>query len=73
LAQHDKSNVVPGAWIQVLAHNAYPDHGKYGKSVVIHGGKNVSADDPTLETYFFPKVAPLMEKAIQKGDKSKWP
>jgi len=96
-AQHERSNVVPGARIQVLAHNAYPDHGKYadrldraiasgmpfvveedlawldGKSVVIHGAKNASADDPTLETYFFPKVAPLMEQALQSGDKSKWP
>ena len=96
-AQHGRSNFTPGARIEVLAHNAYPDHGKYadrldraiasgmpfvveedlawlnGKSVVIHGAKNASADDPTLETYFFPKVAPLMEKALQSGDKSKWP
>jgi hypothetical protein len=96
-AQHGRSNFAPGARIEVLAHNAYPDHGKYadrldrviasgmpfvveedlawlnGKSVVIHGAKNASADDPTLETYFFPKVAPLMEKALQSGDKSKWP
>jgi len=95
--QHERSNFAPGTRIQMLAHNAYPDHGKYadrldraiasgmpfvveedlawldGRSVVIHGAKNASADDPTLETYFFPKVAPLMEKALQSSDKSKWP
>lgn len=93
-AQH---NVEPAARLQVLAHNAYPDHGKYadrldraiatgtpfvveedlawidGKSLLIHGSKNASADDPTLETYFFPKIAPLMEKALKSGDKSAWP
>lgn len=87
----------PGARLQMLAHNAYPDHGKYadrldraiasgtpfvveedlawvdGKSLVIHGAKNASAADPTLETYFFPKVKPLMEKALQSGDKRHWP
>lgn len=96
-AQNKSSNVVPGARIQMLAHNAYPDHGKYadrldraissgmpfvveedlawldGRSVVIHGAKNMSVDDPTLETYFFPKVQPLMEKAMRSHDKSKWP
>jgi hypothetical protein len=44
-----------------------------GKSLLIHGAKNASADDPTLESYFFPKVAPAMESAIRSGDKSKWP
>jgi hypothetical protein len=96
-AQLGHSNVQPAARIQVLAHNAYPDHGKYadrldraiaagtpfvveedlawmeGKSLLIHGSKNASADDPTLETYFFPKIAPLMEKALKGGDKSAWP
>ncbi|QHN02597.1 hypothetical protein FTO74_03830 [Granulicella sp. WH15] len=96
-AQHEAHNVAPGVRTQVLAHNAYPDHGKYedrldralasgmplaieedlawldGRSVVIHGAKNASAQDPTLESYLFPKVRPLMEKAMQSGDKSKWP
>jgi hypothetical protein len=87
----------PGSRIQVLAHNAYPDHGKYadrldravaagvpfvveedlawinGQSLLIHGAKNASADDPTLETYFFPKVKPVIEKALQQGDKKNWP
>ena len=29
-----------------------------GKSLLIHGAKNASADDPTLDSYFFPKVKP---------------
>ena len=44
-----------------------------GKSLEIHGAKNASADDPTLETYFFPRVKPIIEKALQSGDKKNWP
>lgn len=44
-----------------------------GKSVEIHGAKNVSADDPTLDTYFFSKVRPIMEKALKEGNKGNWP
>ncbi len=88
-AAKTKDPVAPGARIQMLAHNAYPDHGKYtdrldraiaagvpfaveqdlawvnSRSLIIHGKKNVGGDDPTLETYFFPKVQPLMEKAMK--------
>jgi hypothetical protein len=91
------SSYAPGARIQLLAHNAYPDHGKYadrldhaiaagvpfvveedlawidGKSLLIHGAKNAGSSDPTLETYFFPKVKPIMEKALQDGDQTQWP
>jgi hypothetical protein len=87
----------PGSRIVVLAHNAYPDHGKYGdrldrvigigqpfvveqdlswiegKSLMIHGAKNVGSDDPSLESYFFPKVKPMMEKALRDGNKGNWP
>jgi len=44
-----------------------------GKSLEIHGAKNVSSDDPTLDTYFFPKVKPIMEKALKEGNKGNWP
>src|ERR1700721_4345238 len=44
-----------------------------GKSLEIHGAKNSSGDDPTLETYFFPKVKPIMEKALKEGNKGNWP
>lgn len=94
-AQH--SPLAPGARTVMLAHNAYPDHGKYsdrldralssgqpfaveedlswtdGKSLMIHGAKNVGGDDPSLESYFFPKVQPVIEKALKEGNKSKWP
>ena len=87
----------PGSRVQVLAHNAYPDHGKYadrldralaigapfvveedlawveGRSLLIHGAKNLTPDDPTLESYFFPKVRPMMEKALKDGNKGNWP
>jgi len=87
----------PGSRTLMLAHNAYPDHGKFaeridqalatghpviveqdlswidGKSLMIHGAKNASGDDPSLETYFFPKVKPIIEKALKEGNKGNWP
>jgi hypothetical protein len=92
-----KNTFVPGSRTVVLAHNAYPDHGKYGdrldrviaagqpfvveedlswidgKSLMIHGAKNVGSDDPSLDSYFFPKIKPLMEKALKEGNKGNWP
>jgi hypothetical protein len=92
-----RNTYVPGSRIVVLAHNAYPDHGKYGdrldrvietgrpfvveqdlswidgKSLMIHGAKNVGSDDPSLDSYFFPKIKPLMEKALKEGNKENWP
>lgn len=44
-----------------------------GRSLLIHGGKNATADDPTLESYFIPKVKPIMEKALKDGNKGNWP
>jgi len=44
-----------------------------GRSLEIHGAKNVGSDDPTLETYFFPRVKPIMEKALREGNKGNWP
>jgi hypothetical protein len=44
-----------------------------GRSLEIHGSKNASGDDPTLETYFFPKVKPIVEKALKEGNKGNWP
>jgi len=44
-----------------------------GRSLEIHGAKNSSGDDPTLETYFFPKVKPIVEKALKEGNKGNWP
>jgi hypothetical protein len=44
-----------------------------GRSLMIHGAKNVAADDPTLESYFFPKVKPIVEQALKEGNKGNWP
>lgn len=95
-AKVSSSPVAPGARTLMLAHNAYPDQGKYadrldraiaagvpfvveqdlvwvdGKSLLIHNAK-ASADAPTLETYFFPKVQPIIEKALKAGNKGDWP
>jgi hypothetical protein len=44
-----------------------------GKSLVIHNPKVASADSPTLESYFFPKIKPIIEKALNEGNKGNWP
>jgi len=44
-----------------------------GKSLMIHGAKNVSGEDPTLDSYFIPRVRPLIEKALKEGNKGNWP
>jgi len=91
------STFAPGARTLVLAHNAYPDEGKYadrldrviaagvpfvveedlvwvnGRSLLIHNEKAANAESPTLESYFFPKVAPIVEKALKDGNKGNWP
>jgi hypothetical protein len=97
LAAGPTNTFAPGSRVQVLSHNAFPDHGKYsdrldrtlaaglptaveedlawvdGKSLLIHGAKAAGSDDPTLESYFFPKVKPIVEKALKDGNKGNWP
>jgi hypothetical protein len=91
------SPFVPGARTMMLAHNAYPEDGKFGdrldrvisagvpfvveedliwvngRSLIIHNEKAAQADSPTLESYFFPRVAPIIEKALKDGNKGNWP
>ena len=97
LAAGPTNTFTPGSRVQVLSHNAFPDHGKYGdrldralaaglptaieqdlawvdgKSLLIHGPRAVGTDDPTLESYFIPKVKPIIEKALKDGNKGNWP
>lgn len=97
VAPQAATNYIPGSRVQILSHNAFPDHGKYanrldraiavgtpfaaeqdlgwveGRSLLIHGPKAASADDPTIESYFFAKVAPIVEKALKEGNKGNWP
>lgn len=46
-----------------------------GQSVLAHGLKHASltGGNPTLESYFFPKVKPVIEKALAEGNKGNWP
>jgi hypothetical protein len=97
LAAGPTNTYAPGSRIQVLSHNAFPDHGRWadrldrtlnsglpvameedlawvdGKSLLIHGAKAVGSDDPTLESYFFTKVKPVIDKALKDGNKGNWP
>lgn len=44
-----------------------------GRSLLIHNEKAAGPDSPTLESYFFPKVKPIIEKALHDGNKGNWP
>lgn len=95
IAKVGNTSFTPGSRMQILAHNAYPDHEKYGdrldraiasgvpfvveedlawidgKSLLIHGTKNVSSsDDPTLDSYFFPKCGPSWKRHCRKTTKN---
>ena len=91
------SPVRPSARTLVLAHNAYPDQGKYadrldralaagtplvieqdlvwaqGRSLMVHNAKFAADDSPTLDSYFFPRVKVVVEKALRDGNKGNWP
>jgi hypothetical protein len=97
IAATKTSTFSPGSRTLMLAHNAYPDGGKYGdrldraisagvpfvveedlvwvegKSLLIHAASAAGTDSPTLESYFFPKVKPIMEQALRDGNKGNWP
>jgi hypothetical protein len=44
-----------------------------GRSLIIHNAKAATPDSPTLDSYFFPKVKPIVEKAMKDGNKGNWP
>jgi hypothetical protein len=35
--------------------------------------KNLTGDEPDISHYFFPKVRPMVEKALKSGDRKNWP
>jgi hypothetical protein len=43
-----------------------------GRSVVSHGAP-LTGTEPTLETHFFERLAPVMRAALEKPDPSRWP
>jgi hypothetical protein len=44
-----------------------------GKSLEIHAANLAADDSPTMDNFFFPKVAPMVEKALKEGNKGDWP
>lgn len=42
-------------------------------SVVGHEQAMVTGQDPTLETYFFDRIRPIVERAIQENHRAEWP
>src|SRR5215469_550603 len=48
-----------------------PKTGK-SESLVAHG-EPVTGHEPTMEHYFFDRVRPVVEKALQEGNRGNWP
>jgi hypothetical protein len=65
------STGTPLAIEQDLAWYTDPHTGK-SWSVVTHG-EGISGHEPTMEQYFFTRVQPIVEKALQDGNKGNWP
>src|SRR6202012_3108770 len=61
----------PVAIEQDVAWYVDPATGK-GHPVVSHSEKT-SSSDPTLQNYFFEHVRPIIEEALTKNDRSRWP
>ena len=41
-------------------------------SIVSHGGR-ARGDEPTMDKYFFERIRPMMEHALQEGNRGDWP
>lgn len=61
----------PLAIEQDLGWYAGPGTGKTW-SVVTHGNP-ITGEEPTMEQYFFARVRPMIEKALQDGNRGDWP
>ena len=61
----------PLAIEQDLAWHTDPKTG-HSWSVVTHG-EPTYGNEPTMDQYFFERVRPIVEKALQQGDQGNWP
>lgn len=62
---------LPVAIEQDLAWYVDPRTGQ-GRSVLIHGEKP-KGDEPNMRDYFFERVRPIVEKALQENRRDRWP
>ncbi len=62
---------VPIAVEQDLVWYTDPESGE-PHSIVSHG-KPFTGEEPSIEDYFFETVRPLVERALEDGDRSEWP
>jgi hypothetical protein len=65
------STGLPVAIEQDLAWHTDPKTGR-SWSVVTHGDPTYG-NEPTMETYFFERVRPIVEKALKEGNHGNWP
>ncbi len=62
---------LPLAIEQDLAWYVDPATGQ-GRSVLIHGGKP-NGTEPNMRDYFFERIRPIVEKALKKNQRDRWP
>jgi hypothetical protein len=54
--------------------NWYTDpHTGKSWSVVAHGPELLDGHEPTLEKYFFERIRPVVERALQENHRAEWP
>ena len=51
----------------------YHDKGQRKSRSVVSHGKPASGSEPTLESYFFEPIRPIMERALQDSSQKDWP
>ena len=62
---------LPLALEQDLVWYTDPESGE-SRSIVSHG-KPFTGEEPSIDDYFFEAIRPLMERALEDGDRSDWP
>src|SRR5262249_53779919 len=62
----------PVAIEQDLAWYTDPKTG-VARSIITHGKKPFSGNEPGLREYFFERVRSIVERALRDGDRSRWP
>ena len=47
--------------------------GNSNLGVVLWHDEDTTAHEPTMESYFFNRIRPVVEQALRDGNRSKWP
>ena len=61
-------------WVAIEQDLAWvPDAAGTGGKIVVAHDTPARGDEPTLETHFFQRVRPLLDRILAEGDRKRWP